>query len=278
MSSTASESEIGGSGIGLARAACASSTIFSLLGMVLFLEAAPGKVASCARETEERDYRHARQHAGERRHGGGHCKALGLVKSWMPIALSAAPSTPAFETSIPAATETMSAGICETMPSPRPSSGVGVGGLFEGNSFLGHADDHAADHVDEGDHDAGHRIAANEFRELRPLPRRNCFRLQLLAALAGASSSLIMPADKSASIAICLPGMASRVNRAATSAIRPEPLGDDHKVDDDQDDEDHDADDEVALHHEAAEGLDDVAGGLGTLVAVSRGSGGLLRC
>ena len=35
--------------------------------------------------------------------------------------------------------------------------------------------------------------------------------------------SSIMPADRSASIAICLPGMASRVKRAATSAMRPEP-------------------------------------------------------
>jgi hypothetical protein len=32
------------------------------------------------------------------------------------------------------------------------------------------------------------------------------------------------PADRSASIAICLPGMASRVKRAATSAMRPEPF------------------------------------------------------
>ncbi len=39
-----------------------------------------------------------------------------------------------------------------------------------------------------------------------------------------ASPSSIRPDDKSASIAICLPGMASRVKRAATSAIRPEPL------------------------------------------------------
>ena len=39
-----------------------------------------------------------------------------------------------------------------------------------------------------------------------------------------ASSSLMMPAERSASIAICLPGMASSVKRAATSAMRPEPL------------------------------------------------------
>ena len=39
-----------------------------------------------------------------------------------------------------------------------------------------------------------------------------------------ASVSSIRPADRSASMAICLPGMESRVKRAATSAIRPEPL------------------------------------------------------
>ncbi len=39
-----------------------------------------------------------------------------------------------------------------------------------------------------------------------------------------ASPSSIRPAERSASIAICLPGMASRWKRAATSAMRPEPL------------------------------------------------------
>ena len=39
-----------------------------------------------------------------------------------------------------------------------------------------------------------------------------------------APSWSISPAFRSASIAICLPGMASRVKRAATSAMRPEPL------------------------------------------------------
>ena len=39
-----------------------------------------------------------------------------------------------------------------------------------------------------------------------------------------ASSSLITPAARSASIAICLPGIASREKRAATSAIRVEPF------------------------------------------------------
>ena len=44
----------------------------------------------------------------------------------------------------------------------------------------------------------------------------------LRRALAEASS--MRPAERSASIAICLPGMASSEKRAATSAMRPEPL------------------------------------------------------
>ena len=41
---------------------------------------------------------------------------------------------------------------------------------------------------------------------------------------ARASSWLINPAFRSASMAICLPGIASRVNRALTSEMRPAPL------------------------------------------------------
>ena len=43
-------------------------------------------------------------------------------------------------------------------------------------------------------------------------------------------------------------------------------LGDDDEIDDHQDGEDDDADDEVALHDEAAEGLDHPAGGVRALV------------
>ena len=67
-----------------------------------------------------------------------------------------------------------------------------------------------------------------------------------------ASLSSIRLAERSASMAICLPGIASSVNRAPTSAIRVGALGDDEEIDRDQDDEDDEADDEIAAHHEAA--------------------------
>ena len=81
-----------------------------------------------------------------------------------------------------------------------------------------------------------------------------------------ASCSLIRPAERSASIAICLPGMASRLKRAATSAMRPEPLVMTTKFTMIEDREHDDADHEVAAHHEVAERLDDVTGGGGALV------------
>jgi hypothetical protein len=56
--------------------------------------------------------------------------------------------------------------------------------------------------------------------------------------------SSIMPADRSASIAICLPGMASRVKAGADFRDAGRALGDDDEIDRDKDQEDDDADDE----------------------------------
>jgi hypothetical protein len=61
-------------------------------------------------------------------------------------------------------------------------------------------------------------------------------------------------------MAICLPGMASRVKRAATSAMRPAPLVMTMKLMSTRIKKDDHADDIVALDDEVAECLDDVAG------------------
>ena len=67
-----------------------------------------------------------------------------------------------------------------------------------------------------------------------------------------ASLSSIRPAERSASIAICLPGMASSVKRAPTSAMRVAPLVMTRKLTVIRIDEDDNADDEIAAHDEAA--------------------------
>ena len=58
----------------------------------------------------------------------------------------------------------------------------------------------------------------------RPSPRRTPPRASGAAAGGGASVSSMAPAFSSASMAICLPGIASRVKRADTSEMRPAPL------------------------------------------------------
>ena len=68
------------------------------------------------------------------------------------------------------------------------------------------------------------------------------------------------PALRSASIAICLPGIASRVKRAATSATRPAPFVMTMKLMPIEDQEEDEADGVVAADHELAECLNDRAG------------------
>ena len=61
-------------------------------------------------------------------------------------------------------------------------------------------------------------------------------------------------------MAICLPGIASRVKRAADLGDAAGAVGDDDELDDHQDHEDDQADDQRAADDEVAEGLDHLAG------------------
>ena len=72
---------------------------------------------------------------------------------------------------------------------------------------------------------AGDRVALDELATRRPSRRRSRPPRDDLARDARApASSSIRPAFRSASIAICLPGIASSVKRAPTSATRPAPF------------------------------------------------------
>ena len=63
--------------------------------------------------------------------------------------------------------------------------------------------------------------------------------------------------------------MASKAEARRDFGDAARALGDDDEVHDHQDREHDHADDEIALHDELAEGLDDVAGRVGALVAVA---------
>ena len=106
------------------------------------------------------------------------------------------------------------------------------------------------------DDDAGDRVALDELRGAVHRAVEVGLARRSRRGAGAPRSSVIWPALRSASIAICLPGMASRVKRAPTSATRPAPLVIDDELDDDEDQEDDEADDHVAADDEVAERLD----------------------
>jgi len=83
-----------------------------------------------------------------------------------------------------------------------------------------------------------------------------------------ASLPSMVPLRSSASIAICFARHGVEVEACSDFRDAAGALGNDDEIYDHQDDEDDDADDEIAAHHEIAERLDDVASGVGALVAV----------
>ena len=98
-----------------------------------------------------------------------------------------------------------------------------LGRVFQGHAMLQNPDDEPPDDVDGHDDDGrrwrrrGRTCWRRPWRRRTPLPARSC-------APRRASSSSMRPALRSASMAICLPGIASRVKRAATSVTRSAPL------------------------------------------------------
>ena len=139
------------------------------------------------------------------------------------MAFSAEPRVPPFETSRPAASETIRAGIWVTRPSPTDSVVNTV----------------AASAGDMPWRVTPMTMPPNTLTAVMMMPAMASPRTNLEApsmapkkALSSSSSrrrrvasfSSIRPALRSASMAICLPGMASSVNRAPTSAMRVAPL------------------------------------------------------
>ena len=138
-------------------------------------------------------------------------------------------------------------------------------------ALLGDADDDAADDVDEDDQQAGDRVAAHEFRGTVHRAEEAAFVLQRLAALLG--DLLVDQAGGEIGVdrhLLARHGVEVEARRDFGDAART--LGDDDEVHDHQDREHDDSDHEIAAHHEIAEGLDDVAGGGGALMAAATGS------
>ena len=142
-----------------------------------------------------------------------------------------------------------------------------MGGFGEAQALLHDADHHAADDVDHHDEQAGDGVAAHEFRGAVHGAEKAGFVLQGLAA----APRVLLVDQAGGEIGVdrhLLAGHGVEVEARRHFGDAAGALGDDHEVDDHQDREDDDADDEIAAHDEIAERLDDVAGGVGALVAV----------
>ena len=144
---------------------------------------------------------------------------------------------------------------------------VHVSGFGDRQAVLADADDHAADDIDEGDQQAGDGIAAHELAGAVHGAKEGRFVLQLAAS--GARLVLIDEAGGKIGVdghLLARHGIEGKSCRNLGDA--PGTLCDNDEIHDHQDREDDNADDEIAAHDKIAEGLDDVAGGIGALVAV----------
>ena len=128
------------------------------------------------------------------------------------------------------------------------------------HAVLQHADQEAGDDVDAGDQDAGHGVALGEARGAVHGAVEFGLGGQLLAPALGFGlvdqAGVQVGIDGHLLAGQRVQGEARRDFRNAHRAVV-----DDHVLDGDQHQEDHRADDVIAAHHEAAEGLDHVAGG-----------------
>jgi len=142
-----------------------------------------------------------------------------------------------------------------------------VRGFAEGEALLGHADDDAADDVDEDDKKTRDRVAAHEFRRTVHGAEEAAFVLQRLAAL----FCHLLVDQAGGEIGVdrhLLARHGVEVEAGGDFRDAPRTLGDDDEVHDHEDREDDNPNHEIAAHHEIAERLDDVAGSRGALVSV----------
>jgi hypothetical protein len=121
------------------------------------------------------------------------------------------------------------------------------------------ADNDAADDIDGENDDAGDGVAAHEFRRAVHGAEEGALLLQL----APARLRLLVVDEAGGKIGVdrhLLAGNGVERESGADLGDARGALGDDEKIDRDENQKDDEADDEIAAHHEAGKAADDVAG------------------
>ena len=109
-------------------------------------------------------------------------RARGYLTSWFSTAVSVAPRVPPFETSNAAESEMISAGICDTRPSPTDSFGIDVRGLPEWHVVAGRANDDSAENIHCQNDQPGDGVASHEFGGAVHRAEKRAFFLEFAAA------------------------------------------------------------------------------------------------
>ena len=139
--------------------------------------------------------------------------------------------------------------------------GVILDGSREIQIMLNHAYDQAADNVDDGHHDAGHRIAAHILAGTV----HRAVELGFLGNFGTPLARFLLTDQAGVQIGVnrhLLAGHGIQGEARADFRDAPRALGDDHEIDYGQNDEHHDADRVIATDQEVAESLDHLARGV----------------
>ncbi|MNH01918.1 hypothetical protein D3C79_611430 [compost metagenome] len=150
---------------------------------------------------------------------------------------------------------------------------VDLARFAERHAVLQHADQHAADEVDEQDQQAGDGIAAHELAGTV----HRAVELGLLGHLGAARLGLGLVDQAGVEVGVdrhLLAGHGVEGEARAHLGNTPGALGHDHEVDDHEDREHHRTDHIVAADHHFAEGLDHLACGAVTFLAVEHDHAG----
>ena len=226
-----------------------------------------GEIARAACQREERDHWDARQQRHHAHHGRRHAERLGVPGKLAGERLVGRLVLAGLRDEQARRGRDDQRGDLRHEAVADGQERVGLRRLAEGQPVLRHADDHAGDDVDEGDHQAGNGVAAHEFR--RAVHGAEEARLVFQRLASRLCGHLVDQTRRQ----VCVDG-----HLLAGHRIEAEPRRDlrdaarafgDHDEIHDHEDREHDQPDhEIAAHHEAAEGLDDVAGGRRALVAI----------
>ncbi len=171
----------------------------------------------------------------------------------------------------------MSAGICDTRPSPTDSLVKTSAARCQRHAVARDADDDAAENIDAENDEAGDGVAAHEFRGAVHRAEEGALLLEFAPPLLG--DLLVDEAGRKVGVdRHLLAGNGVEGEARADFGDARRALGDDQEVDRHQNQKDDDADDEIAAHDEAGEAGDDIAGRRFAVSCRAKGSAASSRC